>query len=64
MFRHKLLDHATFDFSYTSRCASDYIACATVKHIVKVHCKLHFVDSIEEVGCSAVTTILTAVFRL
>jgi len=28
------------------------LACATVKNIVKVHCNLRFVDSIEEIGRS------------
>jgi len=37
-----------------SRCwsVSNRLACATVKNIIKMHCNLRRVDSIEEIGRS------------
>jgi len=37
--------------SYTPK-KRNRLACATVKNIVKVHCNLRLVDSIEEIGRS------------
>jgi len=41
---------STFDFIHTKK--RNRLACATVKNIVKVHCNLRLVESIEEIGRS------------